>query len=171
MPFWAVVIAFFVICFLLSPRYARMTAGPDPDASELQLPDHPPATQPVAQARLFLARFSPFRPLRAGWPCVFVGAGCSLLLSALKFGRWGADLTFLRPFFASKGPERRDHLHREPVLRLPVQGLWHHFGPSPPPPRIPQPCAIACSTWWPCGWNADGCLQPRCCGRFTPSGS
>ena len=29
--------------------------------------------------------------------------------------------------------------------------------PSPAPPLTRR---APCSTWWPCGWNADGCMQP-----------
>ena len=44
------------------------------------------------------AMFSLFRLHRTGCAWTYVGAGCCLVLSALKVGRYRADLTFLRPF-------------------------------------------------------------------------
>ena len=52
------------------------------------------------QVRHFPAQFRPFRPFRAGSVRGYTCAGRCLLLFALKIGRCGADLTFLRPFFA-----------------------------------------------------------------------
>ena len=60
------------------------------------------ASDEALQVRHFLARFAQFQLYRAGCVWAYVGAGRCLLLSSLKIGRYGADLTFLRPFFVSR---------------------------------------------------------------------
>ena len=62
----------------------------------------------MTSVRHFWARSLPFWLLSAGRAWAYIGAGCYLLLSALKIGRCCADLTVLRPFSTFRGHRRRD---------------------------------------------------------------
>ena len=82
--------------------------------------------------------------LELGRAWAYVGAGCCLLLSTLQFGRYRADLTFLRPFSAFRVAHPVEHSAFVSLTHVNASG-WidpppqlHHNGSAPtPPPQTP----------------------------------
>ena len=60
-------------------------------------------------------------------------------------------------------------MYAEPGTRASTS-FWT-ISPGFPSPAPLLPRRAACSTWWPCVWNADLVRAIRCHGRFPPSGT